>query len=100
MIDEIDKQSTMWTVNFVDSKPHYTTLIILTSAVHCACAVCNMQWAVCSVKCAVPISKNWITVLLQGNPKPKPLILLAKMKKTAKKASLQAEHFQIQIDDR
>ena len=37
LIDEIDKQSTTWTVDFVDSKPHYKTPIILTSAAHCAC---------------------------------------------------------------
>ena len=46
LIDEIEEQSGTWTVNFVDSKPHYKTPIILTSAVQCACvhlgAVCNM----------------------------------------------------------
>ena len=38
------EQSTMWTVDSVNSKPHCKTLIILTSAAHCAC-VCS----VCSV---------------------------------------------------
>ena len=48
LIDEIEKQlTTTWTVNFVDSKPYYKTLVILPYAVHCACvlwgAVCKMQ---------------------------------------------------------
>ena len=48
LIDEIEKQlTTTWTVDFVDSKPYYKTLVILPYAVHCACvlwgAVCKMQ---------------------------------------------------------
>ena len=48
LIDEIEKQlTTTWTVDFVDSKPYYKSLVILPYAVHCACviwgAVCKMQ---------------------------------------------------------
>ena len=54
-MDEIDKQPTTWAVNSVDSKPHYKTPIILTSAVHYAgvWALCSVQYAVGSMQCEV-----------------------------------------------
>ena len=69
LIDNIVKQSTMWTVDFDDSKPQLKTPIVMTPTAHCACAVCNMQWVVCSVKCAVHSSYNRITAPPQGNLK-------------------------------